>query len=273
MPDGQGAGDDGRIRRGTPAYRRSCLAMFLGGFSTFWLLYWPQPLLPHFARDFGLTPAASSAVLSSAMAALAFSLIPASLLADRFGRRALMNLAMLMAAALTLLTALVSDYHTLLLLRAVTGMIMSGLPATAMAYLGEEIEARALGSAMGLYIAGTALGGMSGRLCTAVLIDLAGWPLAAAAVGGIGLVSALVFWRVLPASRHFQPRPLPWSRQGRRAFTGALTGLLRDAGLPWLFATGFLLLGCFVSLYNYIGFRLEQPPFGLASSAIGGIFL
>ncbi len=269
----EAASDDRQIRKGTPAYRHTSLAMFLGGFSTFWLLYWPQPLLPHFARDFQLSPAASSAVLSTAMAALALALIPASFLADRYGRKVLMQPAMLLAALLTVLAAFVPDYQTLLLLRVLTGIALAGLPATAMAYLGEEIEPRALGSAMGLYIAGTALGGMSGRLCTALLVDIASWPWAAAVVGGVGLLAGVVFCRVLPSSRHFRQRPLPLSAHGRQALGRAVLGIVRDPGLPWLFAIGFLLLGCFVSLYNYIGFRLELPPFALGSSATGGIFL
>jgi YNFM family putative membrane transporter len=44
---------------------------------------------------------------------------------------------------------------------------------------------------------------------------------------------------------------------------------LSDAGLPWLFCLSFLLMGCFVSLYNYIGYRLLGAPFGLRQSAVG----
>jgi YNFM family putative membrane transporter len=35
---------------------------------------------------------------------------------------------------------------------------------------------------------------------------------------------------------------------------------------------GFLLLGAMVTTYNYIGFRLAQPPFSLSQSAIGLVF-
>jgi YNFM family putative membrane transporter len=44
---------------------------------------------------------------------------------------------------------------------------------------------------------------------------------------------------------------------------------LRDDGLPWLFALGFLLMGVFVSLYNYISYRLLAAPFGLGQTAVG----
>lgn len=39
-------------RRGTSAYRRISIALFLAGFATFSLLYCVQPLLPDLARDF-----------------------------------------------------------------------------------------------------------------------------------------------------------------------------------------------------------------------------
>ena len=43
-------------------------------------------------------------------------------------------------------------------------MTLAGLPAVAMAYLVDELDLQAIGFGMGLYIAGTTLGGMSGRL-------------------------------------------------------------------------------------------------------------
>lgn len=268
------AGDEpARIRKGSADYLRTCLAVFLGGFSTFWLLYWPQPLLPHLARSLFLTPAESSAVLTVATAALALSQIPASFLADRFGRKPLMSLSMLLAALLSLLAALASDFTTLLVLRFLTGVVLAGLPAVAIAYLAEEIEPASLGSAMGVYVGATAFGGMSGRLATSLLVEHVNWHWAGLMIGGVGLVAALVFNRVLPASRHFTARPLPVSRAGRRALWREASGIVRDPGLPALFAIGGLLMGCFISLYNYLGFRLELPPFNLGSAAIGGIFL
>ncbi|UUZ55657.1 hypothetical protein LP419_08880 [Massilia sp. H-1] len=39
--------------------------------------------------------------------------------------------------------------------------------------------------------------------------------------------------------------------------------------MRWLFLLGFLLMGAFVSLYNYIGFRLLGAPFGISQSAVG----
>ncbi|MBI3145971.1 MAG: MFS transporter [Pseudogulbenkiania sp.] len=258
----------GRLQAGTTAFRRTAWAMFFGGFATFSSLYGPQPLMPMFSQQFDLSPAAASGVVSAATGALAVALIPMSLLADRYGRKPVMNLSLGLAALLTLLAAFANSFGQLLLLRTLMGIALAGIPAVAMAYLSEEVEPAALGQSMGLYIAGNALGGMCGRFFLALMSDWAGWREAMAVLGLFGLVSALVFWRCLPASRHFQP-----SRLALGEVRANLRRHLADEGLPWLFATAFLLMGCFVSLYNYLGYRLVQAPFSLSPSAVGAVFL
>jgi YNFM family putative membrane transporter len=79
--------------------------MFVGGFCTFSMLYSMQPLMPMFAQDFALSPAAASSVLSVPTTGLALALIPASFLADKVGRKPVMNIALSLAALLMLLAA------------------------------------------------------------------------------------------------------------------------------------------------------------------------
>src|SRR5437899_3135148 len=93
MPVSSASGS-GRIAHGTPAFWSTARAMFFGGFSTFAMLYGLQPLMPMFSDEFALSPAAASGVVSAATGALALMLIPASLIADRIGRKPLMNAAL-----------------------------------------------------------------------------------------------------------------------------------------------------------------------------------
>jgi YNFM family putative membrane transporter len=100
-----------------------------------------------------------------------------------------------------------------------------------------------------------------------LLTDLVSWRFALGVIGGFGILTTLIFWRTLPPSVHFHPRPL--------AFKAVLASFLdhfRDVGLLWLFAEGFLLLGCFTTVYNYIGYRLVAPPYGLSQTSVGAIF-
>ncbi|MCB6185364.1 MFS transporter [Leeia sp. TBRC 13508] len=256
-----------KLQAGTSAFRRANGAMFFGGLSTFALLYGFQPLMLVFSDVFQLSPAQASGVVSASTGALAISLIPASLAADRFGRKPLMNLALALAAILTVLSAFAQSFGQLLILRTLLGVAMSGLPAAAMAYLSEEIEPQSLGQSMGLYIAGSALGGMSARFLSSALAGMYSWQFAVGTLGAIGLVSAFFFWKFLPPSRHFKSTPL-----NVEMFVSDLKLHFSDRGLRWLFAVSFTLMGCFVSLYNYLAYRLSAAPFGLSHSQIGLVF-
>src|SRR5690606_38517489 len=113
----------------------------------------------------------SALALSVSTGVLAVAMLGAGIVSDRFGRRPLMVMSLLTSALLTLGTALVNDWSTLLVLRTLLGLSLSGVPAVAMTYLVEEVDSRSLGLAMGLYIGGNAVGGMSGRLIAGVVAD------------------------------------------------------------------------------------------------------
>ncbi len=256
------------IERGTPAFHRTNLALFSAGFSTFALMYCVQPLMPLFSREFRVSPAVGSLSLSLTTGFLAISLLIAGVLSEAWGRKPMMVVSLFASGALTVVSAVMPTWHGFLLIRAVEGIAFSGLPAVAMAYLSEEMDIGSIGLAMGLYIGGSALGGMSGRLIAGVLTDVASWRVAVASIGALGLVAAVVFWRSLPRSAHFEPQPL----RPARLFALFLQHL-REPGLRLMFFEGFLLMGTFVTVYNYIGYRLVQPPYNLSQTAVGAIFI
>lgn len=257
-----------KLQAGSAAWRRATLAIFFGGFASFAMLYGMQPLMPAFAMEFDLVPAAASGIMSVAAGLLALCLIPASLLADRHGRKAVMVASLAASGLLMLVVASLHGYTELLWTRSLFGVALAGLPAVAMTYLAEEIDAASLGRSVGLYIAGNAVGGLSGRLISPVLADYGSWRLAAALLGLLGVLAAVAVLRTLPAPAHSSPRHSTL----RDLLPQAMTHL-RDAGLPWLFLIGFLLMGCFSSYYNYLGFRLAAPPFSLPLAAQGLVFL
>ncbi len=231
-------------------------------------MYCVQPLMPLFSREFHVSPAASSLSLSLTTGLLAISMLIAGALSEAWSRKPMMVVSLFASGALTVVSAAMPTWHTFLLIRAVEGIAFSGLPSVAMAYLGEEMHVGSIGLAMGLYISGSALGGMSGRLIAGVLTDVSSWRLAIASIGALGLVAALIFWRSLPRSVHFQPQPLLPAH-----LFALFLEHLRDPGLRLMFCQGFLLMGTFVTVYNYIGYRLVAPPYNLSQSAVGAIFI
>ncbi|WP_419758118.1 MFS transporter [Acidisoma sp.] len=255
------------IERGTPAFRRTTLALGTAGFSTFALLYSIQPLLPVFSRQFHVTAAGASLSLSLTTGLMAVCMLMASTVSESVGRKPVMVVSVLASSVLMILSALVPQWWQFLVLRALMGVTLSGLPAVAMAYVAEEIDPRHTGLSMGLYIGGNALGGMSGRLLIGVLADHTGWRVALLVIGVASTVGNLIFWRILPPSRNFRSRSF-----SLETLTSAFVGHLRDSALLMLFAEGFLLMGGFVAIYNYLGYRLLAPPFDLNQAEVGLIF-
>lgn len=255
------------IHHGTPVFRRANLALFAAGVATFGLLYCVQPLMPEFSREYGVGAAVSALSLSVTTAVLAVAMLFAGALSDTWGRRRVMTLSLVSSAVLVLLTALAPGWRSLLILRTLLGFTLSGLPAVAMTWLSEEMHPESIGLGMGLYISGNAIGGLSGRLLAGITADWLGWRGGIAVVGAVGLASALLFWRTLPPSRHFVPQPLQL-----RALPKRFTRLFHDRALPWLFVEGFLLLGAFVTVYNYLGYRLLAPPYDFSQALVGLIF-
>ncbi len=258
------------LRAKTPEFRRVTLALAAAGFSTYALLYCVQPLLPVFSRELGVSPSVSSLSLSVTTATLAVAMLVAGRISDARGRKPIMAASLFAVGLLTVACAFVPSWGALLAVRALTGVALAGVPAVAMAYLAEEVHPRDLGGAMGLYIAGNAYGGMLGRVLTGVLIDgTQSWRIAIGVMGLFGVAAAALFTALLPPSRRFEPE----ADVSLRHLGPAFAGHLRDPGLAQLFAVGFLLMGGFVTAYNYLSYRLIEPPFDLSQAFAGAIFL
>ncbi len=262
------AGNTGVVR-GSVTYRRINLALFAAGFCTFALLYCVQGILPLLADHFHVGAGESALVLSASTGCMAFSIAIMSVMSERFGRKSLMFWSMLFAALCNLGAALAPSWSILLVMRALEGFALGGVPAVAMAYLAEEIHASDLGFAMGLYVGGNAIGGMSARILVGILAEQYSWHLALVALSVVCLLLAVAFQWLLPASRHFKPQHGMGIVQHGRVFLMHL----RAPALLRLFLVGFLIMGVFVSAYNLIGFRLIAAPYHLSATQTGFIFL
>jgi YNFM family putative membrane transporter len=255
-------------RVGEPGYRRITVALFAAGVATFALLYSTQALLPDLARAFGISAAQSTLSLSVTTVGLGVALLVAGPLSEVLGRTRLIHLSLGVSAVVALGCAVAPGWHVLLGLRLVQGITLAGLPAVATAYLREELHPGTHARAAGLYIGGTALGGMTGRLVAGGVADVLGWRWALAAIAVVGLACAVVVRLLLPASRNFRAAP------ARADLLVEMTKrALSDRGLLALYAIGACSMGAFVAVYNAMGFRLTSAPFSLGLGAAGLVFL
>lgn len=257
---------------GSSDYRKLLAGLFFAGIATFAQLYSPQAVLAHIADDVGVSAADAALVVSASTLGLAVGVIPWSLVADHLGRVRAMSIAVIAATVFGLLVPFAPTFSLLLTGRFVEGLMLGGVPAIAIAYLSEEIEPRHAARAAGTYVAGTSIGGLLGRLVAGPITELANWRVGVFTVGVLCAIAAVLFITLIPAPRGFVPR-----RARKRGTDLGLLMLLRanltSPRLLALYAQGFLLMGGFVALYNYLGFRLAQDPFNLPQALISLVFV
>ncbi|WP_329272103.1 MFS transporter [Streptomyces sp. NBC_01451] len=259
---------DSRMAPGGPGYRRMSFALFLAGVATFALLYSTQALLPLISGEFGAAASDASWTVSAATGALALFVLPMSALSERFGRRTVMTGSLAVATTVGLLVPFAPSLGALVALRAVQGAALAGLPASATAYLAEEVRPRALITAIGLFVAGNSVGGMSGRVITGWVAQEWGWRVAVAVIGVVAVGCAVAFRLLLPAPQHFRKGSLRPRVLARTVRTHLANPLLRR-----LYAIGALFMTVFGGVYTVIGYRLTEAPFSLPQGVVGSIFL
>ena len=250
------------------AYRRIVVALFVAGIATFALLYSTQAILPELTAQFGVSSAASTLSVSLTTLGLGITLLVAGPASDVVGRTRLIHLSLTASAVVAAACAFAPTWSSLLVLRLLVGVTLAGLPAVATAYLREELHPASHGRAAGLYIGGTALGGMLGRLLTGFIAENAGWRWALAAVALLALACAVAVRLLLPASLHFIPAPT-----GVRTLLRMARRALSDPALLALYGIGGTSVGALVAVLNTVGFRLEAAPFGLGLAVASLVYL
>ena len=255
---------DGYMQRNT----RAMVAMLLVGLAIFSGLYSTQAILPTFVEELGFTPTEAALTVSAATGALAVCIVPLSILSERFGRGRVLVISAVLATVLAFMVPLVGDsVIAIISIRALQGAVLAGAPAVAMAWLSEELDEDVLPRAMGLYIAGNTLGGLTGRLIPTGLLEFTGWRGALLGAAAISAVFTVLFIVLLPKQRNFRPKQLRFKSEIR-----AMINHWRNPQTGLLFIFAFLGMGAFVSMYNFITFRLIDR-FGLPVTLAGLVFL
>jgi MFS transporter, YNFM family, putative membrane transport protein len=257
QPDG---GGPGRGRHG----RWSQVALGLTGFGAFLNLYAPQPLLPVFRQLFRASEFQVSLTVSAAVLAVALAAPFAGFVADRFGRKPVILVAMAGLGLATIMTATARTLPVLIGWRFLQGLFVPGVLAVTMAYVSEEAAPEAVGRTMATYVTGGVIGGFAGRFLVGLVAAPWGWAAGFVVLGVATLGCAVAVALLLPPSAHFV-------RQDTR-FLRVLGRHLRNRQLLATYAVGFNVLLTIVATFTYVNFYLADPPFHLGPSALSLIF-
>ena len=243
------------------------ICVFLSGFSCFAQLYYFQPLLPDLAHEFGLTASHSSLAVSFSTLGMVAGLCVAMFVADSICRKKLISFALLASSLTSIVCSYSPTFAPLVALSALKGFLLSGATSVSLAYISEEVQAKNKNKITGLYIAGNAIGGMGGRVIASYIAEESTWRIASLSLGGVCALFALLFLTFSPRSQNFTPK-----RESFKSLIVSNLSLITSRKLIPFYLCGSLMLGIFVSLYNYMGFYLVKEPFNFSPDWIHYIY-
>ncbi|MEF9478684.1 MFS transporter [Chryseobacterium sp. 1B4] len=254
--------------QGSRRLRYIKLCIFFSGLSVFAQLYLFQPMLPMAAQQFGVSVGDTSLLVSSSTIGMALGLLFFAFKADSYSRKSLMVFSLISSAMLTIISTWIPALSLLIAIGVLKGFVVSGVSAVALAYLTEEVNALAVPAAISMYLSGNTIGGMSGRILATLFAGEFGWRNAVLLIGIESLILGAVFWKLFPESRFFNPQKTDYHLKVKQ-----MKFFLTNPYMLRLYCTAALLMGVFVSVYNYLTFRLEAKPFSLSHFIIAFIFL
>lgn len=266
VPAQQPSGPAG-LRPQDPQYRRALLALFATGIAAFAMVYVVQPLLPLVSEELDVGATRASLLVSVTTLAIAVAVLPLARLSERLGRGRTMVLGLGAAVVAGVLAAAAPSFGLLLVARGLQGVAMAAVPAAALAWVAEHVAPGWTTRVAGLYIAGTTVGGMGGRVLGGVVADVTTWRTAL-------LVVALAAAALTAAAALLLPRDARPRAPGTAPTLAARDddGVAARAGRGTrvrVYLVGGLGMAMFVGVYNVLAYRTQAPPFllgtGLAS--------
>ncbi|WP_158025066.1 MFS transporter [Bowdeniella nasicola] len=250
------------LRPGHSDYARATLALFCLGIAAFAQLYTVQPLLVPIGEEFGVGAANTSWLMSAATAGIALAVLPIGHYSGRWGRRRTMLIGLALATLAGLGLVLSQNFPLLTAIRALQGAALSTVLVSAMAWVIASAHPFAVTRLGGLYIAGTTVGGMTGRLVAGYVAELGTWR--------TGVIAATIVAAAAGGAAHLL---LP----GGEVYED--TGAVADQPDPYrrarfaMYAIGGLGMATFVGIFNVMGYRLAGPPFFVGTAVTSTLFL
>jgi AAHS family 4-hydroxybenzoate transporter-like MFS transporter len=158
---------------------------------------------PFIADALGIKIAAFGPIFSSALVGATIGAASFGPLADRFGRKTLLLIAVVLIGVFTILTAFANSVGTLMLCRMLAGLGLGGATPCYIALTSEYAPARSRATLVTLMWSAFPLGGMLGGLLNSYLLVAIGWR-AIFYIGGVApLLFALFLLWYLPESIKF----------------------------------------------------------------------
>ncbi|WP_274584331.1 MFS transporter [Neisseria leonii] len=242
------------------------LAVMLTGLFAFLQVYSVQAVLPFLMRDLAAGEVEAGLAVGATVAGVALVSPFMGMLSDAFGRKRFIVGSLLFLAVPTALLGWSDSMREMMMWRLLQGVAVPGITVVLIAYVGEEFEGALMTRLMGLYVAGTVLGGFLGRFLLGHLNDWLGWRQGFWVMAAFSALGALFVWQRLPESRRFEAKP---------DFQTALSTLYGHLHNPYVLTAcllGACVLYSLVGCFTYINLHLADTPYRLGSSDLANLF-
>jgi predicted MFS family arabinose efflux permease len=246
-------------------------AVTLCGVCAFLELYCTQPLLPLLAHNFHASKTGAGMTVSAATMGVAISAPVFGTLTERLARKRVIVLSILGVSIPTLLAATSASLAQLIFWRFLQGIMVPGIIAVVVTYIGEEWPPQRVALIMSFYVSGTALGGFIGRISAGILADRYSWRVSFLVLGAASLLGAAAVAAWLPHGRR-RGDPPPVKDRYLQTLIRGVKAMFRNRRLIATFAVGFNVLFSLVGVFTWITFYLSAPPFSLSITALSSLF-
>jgi AAHS family 4-hydroxybenzoate transporter-like MFS transporter len=160
-------------------------------------------LVPHIADSLHIPIPSFGPVLSAALIGLMIAAMASGPIADRWGRRSVVIVSVVVFGIFALLTARANSLRELVLYRFLTGLGLGGAMPNAVALTAEYTPRRIQPNVVGAIFVGMPAGALIASQAASILIPLWGWRSVFVVGGVLPLLLALLLIKVLPESVRF----------------------------------------------------------------------
>lgn len=217
---------------------------------SYFVLYAPQPLLPMFAHDYAISISQAGALMTATLIPLAFAPLLYGYLLSAISPSTLLRYAII-GMGLSCLAFTHSDsYPFAFVVRFAQGLLLPATLTAITTYIGTHSLRDELQKNMSLFITGTILGGLFGRILAGVFATYLSWQ---SFYYGLAIILLFIGFLVPKMAttadnkrRYAQPK------------LAVLPKVFATAGIAKLYISIFGLFFSFVALLNYLPFMLKS---------------
>lgn len=253
-----------RVGMGDSSHFRLQVIVFALVSASFTNIYITQPVLPVLQKEFAADMVLVSFSVSAVILGIALSNLPFGFLADRLPIHPIILAGGIFVAFGGLVCAVTKDLWLLIGARFVQGIFIPALTTCLVAYLAKTLPTERLNVVMGSYVSATVLGGLGGRLLGGWIHPPLHWRYAFVSASIFILIATFAAFRWLPRT------PVAIGQQENSV---SFLELLKRWELLRLYFCAAGSFSIFSSIFNYLPFRLDAPPFGFPTELTTLVYL